>query len=344
MTLLAAQSELQCASCAGQCAYNPAHQGLECTQCGNVRRLETPDDDRAAAERDLIEGEDAPVALEAHSHHCETCGGDVVFTGPVLSERCAYCNGPVVLRLREEAFETMALIPFRVPNGAAQENALAWVGKRLAAPDDLGDAVATGRVAGLYAPFWTFDSEEAIDYWASYKVTRGKRTETRQTSGSMTISFDDMLVPASPHVTPLIRDGILHEFDPRRLRPYGPGYIAGFAAERHHQTVSEGLDAAADDKDLLIRNRIKLRINKRGVHNIRYRTDTSGIRYRRILLPVWMLHYTYRGEPMKVVVCGLQGRTFGERPFSYGKLAAYSAAISAAVMAFGLLWGAAGIL
>lgn len=344
MTLLGAQSELRCPTCAGQCVYTPAHQGLECSQCGNIQSLETPDDDKAAAERDLGEGVDAPVTLEAHSHHCETCGGDVVFTGPVLSERCAYCNGPVVLRLREEAFETMALVPFRVPASDAQNKALSWVGRRFAAPDDLSDMVAAGRVAGLYAPFWTFDSEEAIQYWASYKVRRGKRTETRQTSGSMRISFDDMLVPASPHVTPLIRDGILHEFDPRRLRPYRAGYLAGFAAERHHQNVSEGLEAARDDKDLLIRNRIKLRINKRGVRDIRYRTDTTGIRYRRILLPVWLLHYSYRGEPMKVVVCGLQGRTFGERPFSIRKLAVYSALISAAAMAIGMVWGAAGFL
>lgn len=344
MTLLADQSELQCPSCAGQCVYVPAHQGLECSQCGTVQRLETADDDKAAAERKLTDRDDLPLTLEAHSHHCETCGGDVVFTGPVLSERCAYCNGPVVLRLRDEAFETMALIPFRVPADDAQTKALAWVGRRWAAPDDLSDMVAKGRVAGLYAPFWTFDSEEAIQYWARYKVKRGKRTEIRRTSGFMQMSFDDMLVPASPHVTPLIRDGILHEFDPRRLRPYRAGYLAGFAAERHHQSVSEGLDAAREDKDILIRNRIKLRINKSGVHDIRYRTDTTGIRYRRILLPVWMLHYSYRGEPMKVVVCGLHGRTFGERPFSVSKLAAYSALITAAVMAIGMVWGAIGFL
>lgn len=344
MSLLAAQSELQCPSCAGQCAYDPARQLLVCTHCGDGRGLATEHDERAAEERDLIQDEDTPVTLEAHSHHCETCGGDVVFTGPVLSERCAYCNGPVVLRLREEAFETMALIPFRVPSEDAQKNAFAWVAGRWAAPDDLSDIVAAGRVAGLYAPFWTFDSEEAIDYWASYKVRRGKRTETRQTSGSMSISFNDMLVPASPHVTPLIRDGILHEFDPRRLRPYRPGYLAGFAAERHHQTVSEGLKAGEEDKDILIRNRIKRRIGKSGVHNIRYRTDTTGIRYRRIMLPVWMLHYSYDGKPMKVVVCGLQGRTFGERPFSLRKLAGLSALITGAVMAFGVVWGAAGFL
>ena len=93
-----------------------------------------------------------------------------------------------------------------------------------------------------------------------------------------------------------------------------------------------------------MRNRIKRHINKSGVHNISYQTNTSGIHYRRILLPVWILHYSYRGKPMKVVVSGIDGRTFGERPFSWAKLTGYSVAISALVVGFGIAWGAVGLL
>ena len=199
-------------------------------------------------------------------------------------------------------------------------------------------------MAGLYAPFWTFDSREAVQYWAKYTTGSGKNRRTRSTKGSLNMSFDDLLVPASGHVTPLIRDGILHDFDPGRLRPYRPGYLAGFAAEQHHQSVAEGLKLKRSDKDLLIRNRIKQHINRRGVHSIRYRTDTTGIHYRRILLPVWILHYSYGETAHKIVVSGIDGRTFGERPFSRWKLAGYAAAISTATIAFGLLWGAAGLL
>ncbi|MEM7268745.1 MAG: hypothetical protein AAF401_05785 [Pseudomonadota bacterium] len=340
MEAAAAQSELQCDSCGGQRVYAPAHQGLECVQCGQTTRIVEPEGHDAADERDYVPGEDKPVELKTQAHHCQTCGGDVVFIGPALSERCAYCDGAVVLRPSDEGYETMALIPFRLPQDAAVDKAFEWVSRRLAAPDDLMDAVAGGRFAGLYAPFWTFDSHEAISYWATYKKKSGKRTVTRSTSGRMETRFNDMLVPASPHVTPLIRDGILHEFDPRRLKPYMPEFLAGFGAERHHQSVTEGLRSSDSDKDLLIRNRIKRHVGERGVTVTRYRTDTTGIRYRRILLPVWMLHYEYQGEPMKVVVCGMQGRTFGERPFSTRKLIAYSALFTGIAMAVGLIWGA----
>ena len=341
------QSELQCAKCGGQCLYDPARQALVCDSCGDVTRLETPRDAAAAAEFPF--DPDAPaseteVDIGAIVHRCETCGGAVTFVARSLSTRCPYCNGPVVVDSQDRGYEPMALIPYRVPERDAQREAQTWVQKRIAAPGDLAGIVAKARVAGIYVPFWTFDSDEAIRYWANYKVRRNKRTSVRSTSGQMRMTFDDMLIPASPHVTPLIRDGILHDFDPERLRPYRAGYLSGFAAEQHHQTVSEGLEIKRREKTLLIRNRIKQHIDKSGVHNVRYQTDTTGIHYRRILLPVWILHYTYRGKPKKVVVCGIQGRAYGERPFSVWKLAGYGALLTAMAVGFGLFWGAAGLL
>lgn len=337
------QAELRCPSCGGQCLYAPDVQALQCTSCGNTRDLASPWDSAAASETDYRT--DRPETLppdlpDSRAHRCETCGGEVVFTGAALSDRCPYCDGAVVLSTADHGYRTTALIPFRLPEKDAQAAALKWVRGRLAAPGALSDTVSKGRVAGLYAPFWTFDSSERVDYSASYTSGSGKNRRTRHVSGRLTITFDDLLAPASPHVTPLIRDGILHRFDPNSLRPYRAGYLAGFAAERHHQSVAEGLMANEADKRLLIRDRIKRDIGKRGVSGISFTTDTSGIRYRRILLPVWILHYRWKDTPMKVVVSGLDGRTFGERPFCGRKLTAYAAAVSLALILFGLAWGA----
>ncbi|KRS14252.1 hypothetical protein XM53_00485 [Roseovarius atlanticus] len=343
----AVQAALRCPNCAGQCRYSPEAEGLACDSCGAVQRLETPDDHLARTEYGYdpdLPAEEPQSRPDLMEHGCEACGGRVIFTGPALSERCPYCDGPVVLADPDKGFDTMALIPFRVTLETAKARAQDWVRARIAAPSDLWAQVEDGHFSGLYAPFWTFDSKEALEYWAKYVTGSGKHRRTRSTSGSMKIHFDDLLVPASPHVTPLIRDGILHDFYPLRLRPYRAAYLAGFAAERHHQTVAEGLEANASDKRLLIRNRIKKHIDKRGVHDITYRTDTTGIHYRRILLPVWILHYAYDGTPKKIVVSGIDGRTFGERPLSRLKVMAYAAALSAVVIAFGLAWGAGGLL
>ena len=104
--------------------------------------------------------------------------------------------------------------------------------------------------------------------------------------------------------------------------------------------LAEGLAANETDKDLLIRNQIKVKVDKTGVHGIRYLTDTNGIQYRRILLPVWILHYTYGRRTYRIVVSGIDGRTFGERPFSFRKMAILSGAVTACAMALGMFLGA----
>lgn len=340
------QSDLKCIACAGKCTFSAVHQALECRSCGALYDLSTPEDDHASAEHPYHEDApetDRPVVTDRRVHQCEGCGGEVLFLGEALSTQCPYCNGAVVLGTGDMGYRTKALIPFQADARFAQSQAQDWVKNRRAAPGDLGRVVAQSRVSGLYAPFWTFDSVEALQYWATYTKGSGDNRRTVKTSGRMHITFDDLLMPASPHVTPLIRDGILHDFDPADLRPYRAGYLAGFAAERHHQSVPQGLVANEDDKALLIRNRIKRHINKSGVSNIRYNTDTTGIHYRRILLPVWILHYEYGGKPMKVVVSGIDGRTFGERPFSMWKVAAYSALLSGIAIGLGWAWGVAGL-
>lgn len=336
------QSDLSCAQCGGQQAYSPAHQALECLHCGTLTRLETDADHLAAAER--IPGRDQDTLQERKTlaHRCDTCGGIVTLAGAVLSDRCAYCDGPVVRGRTDNNFETMALIPFRVPRADAQTQAQKWIRARVAAPRRLAEVVAKARVAGLYVPFWTFDSEEIVDYLARYEEGGGEHSRMRALKGQTRIAFDDLLVPASHHVTPLIRDGILHEFDPRRLRPYLPGYLAGFAAEMHHQSVEEGIEASARDKDHLIRNHIRAQERKE-ILDISYKTHITGLRYRRILLPVWMLHYQFEGRPYRVAVCGIHARAFGERPLSRVRLALMSAVLSGLAIALGFAWGSAGV-
>lgn len=341
-----AQADLLCTNCAGQCIYAPESGALTCNSCATEHLIALdPDVDPTIEQHyhpDLPHTEQPKVETD-RQFQCETCSGAVVFHGYSISENCPYCNGALIKQAYDESSAILGMIPFSLGEQQAQANAQDWVARRWAAPADLGKVISKCRVAGIYVPFWTFDSDEAVDYTVRYRVKSGKRTVTRSQSGSMNTTFDDLLMPASPHVTPLIRDGILHDFEPDSLRPFEPAYLAGFAAERHHQTVNQGLSYNASDKALLLRNRIKAHSRKSNISHVSYKTDTTGIKYRRILLPVWILHYDYNGTQMKVATCGLHGRTFGERPFSRVKLLAYAALASSVAAALGFLWGASGI-
>ena len=343
----AVQAGLRCPACGGQRAYDAGAQALACASCGGREAVVVTEDEIAAAAAErcfdtAAPGEDEPPEVD-HAHLCETCGGEVVFVGRALSERCPYCDGPVVLRAGHAAYAPSAVIPFAVDEAAARQLARDWIARRWAAPGDLGTAVEGGRFAGLYAPFWTFDSVHRVSYNARRKLrVGGRKRRWEPTSGTVQLRFDDRLMPASAHVTPLIRDAILHAFSPDRLRPCRAAFLAGFAAELPGQTVRAGFESNLRDMRVLVERRIRRDIGRAySVRDIRYSGSPSSVRYRRVLLPVWIAHYRHRDRPMKVVVSGLDGRTFGERPFSRRKLLALSALVAVPAFLFGVIGGIA---
>ncbi len=133
----AEQDALKCPNCAGQCAWDAKAQALGCTSCGTAHEVVVPEDHNAAAEYPFsarAPENDPPIMGEDRTFTCQSCGGEVLFVGPALSEHCPYCNGAVVLGVADMGYRTKALIPFKADADFAQRQALAWVGNRWAAP------------------------------------------------------------------------------------------------------------------------------------------------------------------------------------------------------------------
>lgn len=336
----AVQEALRCGSCGGQRQYDPETQGLLCDHCGE--RAKIIDDHHLDARREMAfdpSRDEEPPEID-HAHQCQTCGGEVVFVGKTVSDRCPYCNGPVVLNAGHAHYIPSGLIPFAVGRANAEAQLRAWAGGRYAAPDDLLNAVKQGDIAAIYAPFWTFDADKQIYYSARKKIRSGKNTRWRTVTGQTKLTLDDMITGASDHVTPAIRDGIMHGFDIDLLRPYLPDYLAGFAAELHESRVSDGLEKMKRDIEVLVHKEIKRDVG--GTVKVKsFTSDMNDIRFRRILLPLWILHYSHKGKAYRIITSGIDGKTFGQRPFSFSKLVGYSVVLTVAIFAVGLLLGIA---
>jgi Zn finger protein HypA/HybF involved in hydrogenase expression len=335
----AVQAALRCPACGGQRRYAADAGKLICESCG--ARFDIVDDGTLEPRRETAydaELHDAEPPEIDHAHRCEACGGEVMFVGHAVSDRCPYCDGPVVLGGGQAQFLPSAVIPFQIAQRQAEAAIAAWVAARWAAPSHLTQTVAKGHIAAVYAPFWTFDSHHAIDYRARKRVGHGKNARWRTVHGTTKLELDDTLTAASDHVTPEIRDGIMHGFSLELLKPYLPDYLAGFAAELHGQSVSEGLAKMRKDIEVLVHRNIRRAEGQ--VKDISYSSRMSSVRFRRVLLPLWIHHYVINGKPMRIVVSGIDGRTFGQRPFSFAKLLGFSAAIVVPLFLIGIVIGA----
>ena len=273
---------------------------------------------------------------------CPGCGGQVVFFGHVISTDCPWCGGPAVALEAERAYPTMALVPFAVDRATALRLARGWLRSRIARPRGLMETAESGWIVGLYAPFWTFETREGVNWVAQAggPDRPGRAVSRDLVRGTLEMTCGDMLVPASGHVTGEMRDALVAGFRPGLLRVFRAGYVAGFAAERHHRTVAEGLEDSRADRDLLIRKALRDRIVPPHLANLSHRAEVRSARYRRTLLPIWLLHYRYGDAVYRVMVSGIDGRTFGERPYSRGMIFGASAALTVLAMALGWSLGA----
>lgn len=336
----AVQQALLCPSCGGQRRYDPESRGLLCDHCGDKAQIF--DDHHLDARREMAfdpSFDDEPPEID-HAHQCTTCAGEVVFVGKAVSDRCPYCNGPVVLNAGHAHYIPSGLIPFAVAQKQAEALLHDWAASRVGAPSDLLAVVEQGHIAAVYAPFWTFDADKQIYYSARKKVRSGKNSRWRSVTGQTRLTLDDMITGASDHVTPAIRDGIMHGFDIDLLRPYLPDYLAGFAADLHETRVADGLEKMKRDIEVLVHAEIKRDVG--GTVKVDgYTSDMSEVRFRRILLPLWILHYRYKDKRFRIVASGIDGKTFGQRPFSKSKLAGYAFALSTAIFSVGMVLGAA---
>src|SRR5262245_59378673 len=150
--------------------FAPTSQALECPYCGHreviapaAKEVEEQDWERYwqnhTGEETTLEGRSSQVT-------CTVCGAVVLLEDKVAADKCPYCNS--YLENKPESAQAMippgALLPFAVSQRAAREAFNQWISSRWFAPNGLYRFANLGRLAGVYAPFWTFDSMTCSQY------------------------------------------------------------------------------------------------------------------------------------------------------------------------------------
>ena len=151
---------------------------------------------------------------------------------------------------------------------------------------------------------------------------RVQKTRWRFVSGTYDKTFDDIIFNDSGKVD----QNIIRRIEPfhlNELLKYSPKFLAGFAAERY----STGLKAVWERAKLHINSILRSDITgiiKRGcdvVGNVNISTTYDDIKYKHMLLPVWISAYTFKNKVYNFYVNGQTGEVQGKSPVSALKVA-----------------------
>jgi Zn finger protein HypA/HybF involved in hydrogenase expression len=295
-----------CPQCGGRMVYSPDGTSLVCENCSCQQRLNTK---MPGAEQDffvaMANGKGFRKTISVKTFQCQGCGANFLLAPTDLSAICAYCGSTQVI-VRDEARELIepdAVIPMAFDQKQAAVFLAQWLaGKRIVLqPSDRSPR-------GLYQPVWAFALIGSLPW--SGQVIRNKREVP--VSGECPAQFNDVCIPGSPKLGGLFLE-FLPEYSLATAPAYDPRFLAGWPAQVYEMTMA---DAALEARRISVQ-RICRDIHLEHGHVTDLHYSTSGISitsYRLILLPVWLIDYSFENQTRHVIINGQTGTVLGEIP------------------------------
>ena len=332
-----AREKYACPACGAEAHWNPAKKALVCPFCGteSPAPLQTRGAGTVIVEHDLAsvlrEIPDSKRGWQAAkvSVKCQSCQAISVFNPERVGQRCAFCGSAQLVPYEQvkDAFSPESLLPFAIAEPRAREIVRAWYGRQWLAPNNLKKRALTDTVHGIYLPYWTFDAQAHASWTADagqyyYETVNGKRVQRvhwTPASGALDHVFDDELVPASTGVSAALLRKI-EPFPTQTLIPYDPGYLAGWTVERYQIDLVNAASHSRDLMDAKLRQLCADDVPGDTHRNLQMDARYSDQRFKHILVPVWLLTYTYGSKVYQVAANGVTGTMAGERPWSWIKI------------------------
>ncbi len=333
-------TSFSCPSCGGRMVFDPGSQQLKCPYCGTLRVFqntrETPN------EYDIHYAppqEDAAWGDETRVTRCAKCGAEFVLTGETKVGECPFCGSAAQTAAESgNGIAPESLVPFYLTRRQAQDQLRDWLKGRIFVTGALRKRAAEGKVTAVYLPHWTYIDEATSVYQGRagrhyqtdlpYTVTDrdGKeRTETRSEQltrwetdiGRITERYDDVMIPGSG----LLPEGMMNSILPYRMSRivrYAPEYIAGYACVKPDRDVQEGWKTAQTKVDRrmaeLAERKILSDADEAQVQQLE--TIHDKVRYKLVLLPLYLCTFSFRKKPRYVLINGENGRVGGQAPVS----------------------------
>lgn len=327
-----------CPGCGSNMVFDPETQTLKCHYCESSQEVLPKDTE--IKEYDFETAEDsAPTnwGNETKVLHCKNCGSQIVLAAVDSASSCSFCGSSYIVKNEESpGIAPESLIPFKISQKKAVEMFSKWIKKRFFAPKALKTKHKSEKINGVYVPCWTYDADTHSNYTAEvgtyYYVTEtyteNGESKTRQvrktrwsfTSGNYSKFYDDVLVNASKQT----EGGLMAALEPfhlNELTGYDPKFLSGFAAERYSVGLKEGFQKAKGIIDGYIHSSVRGQIYGDEVRNLHIGTSYFNIKFKHILLPVWISAYTYKNKVYRYMVNGQTGEVQGHAPVSPIKIA-----------------------
>lgn len=323
--------EYKCPNCGSGMVFDANTGALSCQSCGRQDHIESISDPLTKV---VFSEED-----RTREYHCNSCGA-VIMTEPETSAtNCTFCGSAVVLGDRLAGKLAPAqIIPFSISKEQAMEAFRKWCRKGLLTPSGFMTANRVQSITGVYVPFWLYDLKSDVEVHGRatkvriYRLGDYEYTETKHYSIYRDIHLEYVKVPVD--ASEKMNDELMDKLEPfpySKLEEFKTPYLAGYIAEKYSYTDSQLLSRAKDKIRSFIDSYISSTVT--GYSTVSYTDvdiDTRAKHAEYVLLPVWMVNYSYNKKNYIFAMNGQTGKVVGRPPISKLKVTAWFTGISGA--------------
>ena len=294
------------------------------------------EEDTPLGESTFVDESQPETVEEMPGYRCTTCGAELVTDENTAATVCAFCGRPGLIADRMEgARRPSAVIPFQISKEEAKECFLSWAGKNKLVPKGFLGRTVVDRMTGVYVPYWLYSYE--VNMALKAKATRSYKrshddveyiyTEHYRLYCNMDSAYERIPADASEKMDDELM-GRLEPFDYSKLRDFDMSFLSGYLAEKY----GKGSDTFSENaKDRAITAAVELGRKAMEEHDKGYDTLTltdqrakiHATKTEYVMLPVWALHYTYKGKNYSFMMNGQTGLFTGELPLCKKKAFAW---------------------
>jgi hypothetical protein len=275
---------------------------------------------------------------ETRSVQCQSCRAVMVFDPARVGQNCEFCGSPALVDYQEikSPIRPQGVLPFRVDRNRVRDDIRGWWRSKWFAPGRLARAALVDTVHSLYIPYWTFDAQahcpweaeagyhyyvdvEGRDSKGNRVIRKEQRTRWEPASGVVDHGFDDEPVPGTQGL-PL---GLLRQVEPfptRDVVPYDTAFLSGHVVEHYKVVLLDAAEQSLQQMHATLEQLCARQVPGDTYRNLRIFPTFSGRTFKHVLVPIWLLTYTYGARTFNVIVNGSTGRIAGKYPLSVWKI------------------------
>ncbi len=321
-------TDKKCPQCGATLKFNPGTMSLSCEFCGYSKQLPKAETGEAVVELDFKSATNRASCewgTKKKSIVCKQCGGEAIYDVLDTAATCPFCGSSSVMPVDdiEDVMSPGGIVPFEISKEKAEQLFKSWLSGKLFAPKAAKQSCQAKDFQGIYLPFWTYDCDTTSTYSArlgfEYGSGDNKKIRWKNYSGVYDQFIDDEIVYGSKKtVSPELK--AVSNFDFKKIQPYSPEIVAGFAAERYSVGLDEGWTKAQQTiKPKLhsgLTNQLRKAYHPDRIEGIKMATNYDNITFKYLLAPIWMAAFKYNDKTYNIAINGQTGRVSGKSPIS----------------------------